>query len=164
MPRLLKKFRIGAVAVEVQWSELQRDPKSVAALADQGEVRVRRRDGAALILVREDRAHAGSGGAVTAARALRNILAHLPAEAAVEALRDEFPWIDHLPEGDRAVFVTEFLRSFRASAELGDWRGLDQLVTEWKSTAAVHSDPALAAALTGPVDDFGPVPSPETAG
>jgi hypothetical protein len=31
---VLKKFGIGVVTAEVQWSELQRDPKAVAALAD----------------------------------------------------------------------------------------------------------------------------------
>ena len=59
---------------EVQWSELQRDPKSVAALADSGDVRVRRRGGAALLLMREDRVSAVGEGAFTAARALRNVL------------------------------------------------------------------------------------------
>ena len=47
-----------AAVREVQWSELQRDPKSVAALADAGDVRVRRRDGAPLVLSREDRIEA----------------------------------------------------------------------------------------------------------
>ena len=39
-PGLLRKFRIDAVATEVQWSELQRDSTSVAALVDKGDVRV----------------------------------------------------------------------------------------------------------------------------
>jgi hypothetical protein len=40
---------------EVQWSDLQRDRKGVAELAEAGDVRVRRRDGVNLLLVREDR-------------------------------------------------------------------------------------------------------------
>lgn len=43
-------------------SELQRDPKSVAALADSGDVRLRRRDGADLLLTREDRLQATGEG------------------------------------------------------------------------------------------------------
>lgn len=35
--------------------------KEIAKLADEGGVRVRRRDGAALLLVREDRVQAGAG-------------------------------------------------------------------------------------------------------
>ena len=146
---------------EVQWSELQRDPKSVAALADEGDVRVRRRDGAALLLTREDRAHSASEGSIVAARALRNVLTHLPHDVAAKALVDEFPWVDVLPETERAQFIRDFARAFQASAELGQWSVLAQTITEWRSTAAIHADPVLAAKLTGPIEeDFGPVPGP----
>lgn len=109
------------MTVEVQWSELQRDPKAVAALADCGDVRVRRRDGAALLLTREDRASSTAEGAMTAARAVRNLLVHLGPQAVAAALIDEFPWSDVLPEQDRAQFVTDFVRAFHASAEMGEW-------------------------------------------
>lgn len=149
------------MATEVQWSELQRDPKSVAALADQGDVRVRRRDGAALLLTREDRASSAAEGAVSAARALRNILTHLPAAAAADALIDEFPWVDALPDADRAHFVTDFARAFQGSAELGEWSLLAQTIREWRATAAIHADADLARELSGPLSgDFGPVPHP----
>lgn len=114
------------MVTEVQWSELQRDPKSVARLADQGDVRVRRRDGAPLLLIREDRAMSGAEGAITAARALRNVLVHLPVEIATEALLDEFPWVDVLPKESQAQFVSDFARAFQASAELGEWAVLAQ--------------------------------------
>lgn len=154
------------MSTEVQWSELQRDPKSVAALADRGDVHVRRRDGAALLLTRVDRASATADGAVHAARALRNLLAHLPEEAmaaAAHSLIDEFPWADALPVGDRHQFVTEFARAFQASAELGQWAMLDQTIREWRDSAAIHADPELAASLSRPIaedEDFGPVPPP----
>lgn len=147
--------------VEVQWSELQRDPKAVAALADRGDVRVRRRDGAALLLTREDRVSSTADGAVMAARALRNLLVHMGPQAAAAALIDEFPWSDVLPEQDRAQFVTDFVRAFQASAEMGQWTLLSQTVREWKATAAVHADPALVQQLSVPLDDdFGVVPDP----
>jgi len=162
LPRLLKKFRIELVTTEVQWSELQRDPKSVAALADQGDVRVRRRDGVSLLLVREDRASASAEGAVTAARALRNALAHLSAQGATESLTEEFPWVDLLPNDDRGRFAVDFVRAVQASAELGQWEALSQVLAEWKSTAAIHADPMLTAELSRPVDgDMGPVPAPD---
>jgi hypothetical protein len=154
------------VATEVQWSELQRDPKSVAALADSGDVRVRRRDGAALLLTRVDRAAAAADGAVHAARALRSLLNHLPKEAwnaAALSLIDEFPWVDALPAEDRHQFVTDFARAFLASAELGQWSMLEQIIREWRNTAAVHADHELATSLARPVEtdeDFGPVPRP----
>jgi uncharacterized protein DUF6247 len=159
--RILKKFRMKVVTVEVQWSELQRNPKGVAALADRGDVRVRRRDGAALLLTREDRASSTAEGAVAAARALRNLLAHMEPQIAAAALIDEFPWADLLPQRDRAQFVTDFVRAFQASAEMGQWTPLAQTVREWKATAAVHADPELVEQLTSPLsDDFGEVPDP----
>jgi hypothetical protein len=152
------------VTTEVQWSELQRDPKGVAALADQGDVRVKRRDGVPLLLVREDSASSAAVGALSAARALRNALAHLSADEAVEALTEEFPWLDVLPDVDRRQFAADFVRAVQASAELGRWAVLAQVIVEWKAAAAIHADPALAEELTRPLDDdFGPVPTPEGA-
>lgn len=140
---------------------MQRDPKSVAALADQGDVRVRRRDGVPLVLTREDRALSAVEGSVSAARALRNVLAHLPTDVAAEALLDEFPWVDVLPRNEQAQFVRDFVRAFQASAELGQWVILAQTIREWRSTASIHADPVLANKLSGPLDeDFGPVPAP----
>ncbi|GAA5069427.1 hypothetical protein [Nocardia callitridis] len=146
---------------EVQWSELQRDPKSVAALVDQGDVRVRRRDGAPLLLTREDRVQSESDGSIVAARALRNIAAHLTPSVAVSGLVDEFPWVESLPESAQRQFVLDFVRAFQASAEIGQWSLLSQTLTEWRSTAAIHADPVLSQQLSGPIDDdFGPVPAP----
>ena len=149
------------MTTEVQWSELARDPKSVAAMADEGDVRVRRRDGAALLLTREDRAGATQAGSLTAARALRNALVHLGPTEAATALQEEFPWVDQLLAEDVPLFVAEFVRSVGASAELGDWSALAQTITEWKATAVASSDPSLLRALTTPItEDLGPVPSP----
>lgn len=151
------------MTVEVQWSELQRDPKGVAALADRGDVRVRRRDGAALLLTREDRATSTAEGAVTAARALRNLLAHMEPQTAAAALVDAFPWADVLPS--RSSSVRDGLRPrLPGSAEMGQWTPLAHTVREWKATAAVHADPELVEQLSSPLnDDFGAVPDrPET--
>ena len=152
------------MTTEVQWSELQRDPKGVAALADQGEVRVRRRDGVPLLLVREDSATAGADGALSAARALRNALAHLSVEGAADALREEFPWVDLLPAAERGLFTADFVRAVGVSAELGRWSVLAQVLVEWKATAAVYADPVLVDELTRSVnEDLGPVPAPDGA-
>jgi hypothetical protein len=152
------------VTTEVQWSELQRAPKAVVALADRGEVRLRRRDGVSLLLVREDGVAAAAESAVSAARALRNALAHLSAEQAAEALTEEFPWADLLPVEDRQRFAVDFVRAVGASAEIGRWSVLGQVLLEWRATAAVYADPALVEELAGPLDDdLGPVPAPEEA-
>ena len=145
----------------MQWSQLQRDPKGVASMADAGDVVVRRRDGAPLLLTREDRASAAGAGAFAAARALRNALSHFSSAQAAEVLSEEFPWVDRLPEDAVASFVTEFSRAVAASAELDDWSALAQTIVEWKATAVAYSDPALVRLLTEPIDDdLGEVPSP----
>ena len=150
------------MTTEVQWSELQRDPKGVAALADKGDVRVRRRDGAPLLLISEGAAESAAVGALSAARALRNALTHLSVEDAAAVLTEEFPWLDVLPESDRRQFATDFVRTVEASAELGRWAVLAQVVVEWRATAAIHADPALAVDLGRPLDDdHGSVSAPE---
>jgi hypothetical protein len=148
------------MTAEVPWSDLQRDPEGVAALADRGEVRVRRRDGVALLLVREDRAHAAADGMLAAARALRTAMRRL-GDAAPEALTEEFPWAGRLPDDDRLRFAGDFGRAVQASAELGQWDPLARALVEWRATAAVHADSELADDLSRPVvDDLGPVPPP----
>ncbi|AOS61645.1 DUF6247 family protein [Actinoalloteichus hymeniacidonis] len=149
------------MTADVHWSELQRDPKSVARLADEGDVRVHRRDGPALLLTREDRANSRIEGALDAARLVRSLTSQLvPSELARAAIK-EFPWVDVLSEDARAEFVAELARAFRTSAELGHWTVLAQTVREWKATAAIYADPELAARLTKPVDgDLGPVSRP----
>lgn len=146
---------------EVQWSDLQRDPKSVAALADTGDVRVKRRDGADLLLTREDRISAADEGALTTVRALRAFLAHTPADAVAKAMLDEFPWLMVLPKEDMVQFVQDFVTAARVSAELGQWEPVATTIREWKATAVIHADPALLRRLTTPVtEDHGSVPSP----
>lgn len=145
----------------MQWSELQRDPKGVAALADAGDVRVRRRDGADLVLTREDRLTTSGEGAIVTVRALRNLLAHVPVETAAAALNDEFPWLSLLPDEAVSQFVAEFVKAARISAELGQWSVLAALLRGWKATAMVYADPERLRQLSGPLnDDFGPVPVP----
>src|SRR2546421_5695667 len=116
---------------EVQWSEVPRAPKRVAELADAGEVRLKRRDGADLLLTRADRVAAADEGAVTAARAFRNVLAHIGNDAVANAFLDEFPWIQVLPPDGIKEFVKDFMRSAQVAAELGRWELLSQAIREW---------------------------------
>jgi hypothetical protein len=147
--------------VKCSGSDLQRDPKSVAALADTGDVRVKRRDGADLLLTREDRVAAAGEGALTTVRALRAFLAHAPASVIAEAMLEEFPWVGVLPHEDMIQFVEDFVTAARASAELGQWAPVATTIREWKATAAIHAEPVLLRRLTRPVmEDHGPVPSP----
>jgi hypothetical protein len=73
----------------------------------------------------------------------------------------EFPWVGVLPSADVKQFVQDFANAVLAAAELQRWQIVDETVSEWKATAAIHADPALRKRLTGAItDDLGPVPSP----
>jgi hypothetical protein len=92
---------------------------------------------------------------------LRNAVAHLDPAAAAAVLDAEFPWVDVLPDVDRAAFLAQFVRAVEVSAELGNWSPLATVIREWKATAAVFADPVLLAGLQQPVDrDLGAVPAP----
>jgi hypothetical protein len=115
-----------------------------------------------LLLVREDRASSAADGALVAARALRTALAHLSTPGAELALIEEFPWVDLLPPDDRVRFAADFVRAVQASAELGEWAVLAQVLGEWKASASIHADSALVSVLTERLEgDFGVVPAPE---
>ena len=147
---------------EVQWSDLARDPKSVAALTDQGDVRVKRRDGADLLLTREDRASAVGEGLLTTARTLRRALEIAPT-VVERILLDEYPWLGQLPQDGLREFADDFVRAAQAAADLGRWEVLAQTLREWKATAVIYTDPELVDTLTRPIvdeDEFVPAPPP----
>jgi hypothetical protein len=147
---------------EVQWSDLARDPTRVAELTDKGDVRVKRRDGADLLLTREDRVASVDEGILTTARTLRRTFELAP-EAVEKILLGEYPWLDQLPKDALTEFAADFVRASQAAADLGRWEVLAQTVREWKATAAIYADPALVDQLTRPIDDvseFMPAPPP----
>jgi hypothetical protein len=68
-----------------------------------------------------------------------------------EALEEKLPWVRLLPPEDSDTFLREFLKTAEACASAGNTAALAQLVHEWKATAEVHADPALAARLKRPL-------------
>jgi hypothetical protein len=152
------------MTTEVQWSELQRDPKGVAALADQGDVRVRRRDGVPLLLVREDSANAGADGAMSAARALRNALAHLPAGSAADVLREEFPWVDLLPDTERRPSPSTSCARWGRRRSSVDGRCSLRCWSSGRPPRRCMPTRLWSRSLTRPLEaDMGPVPPPDGA-
>ena len=61
-------------------------------------------------------------------------------------------WVDLLPDTERRAFAVDFVRAVGASAELGRWSVLAQVLVEWKATAAVYADPALVEELMRPLN------------
>lgn len=74
---------------------------------------------------------------------------------------DEWGWLASLSEAELSAFTSEFVRVVRESATRDDWSAIEQLLVEWKATAAILADPELRIHLTGPIEgDFGPVTMP----
>jgi hypothetical protein len=72
-----------------------------------------------------------------------------------------FPWLKHLDEAHRREFFADISRvAYEVSVSVNArMDGLDSEISSWKSTAEVHADPELYAALTSAIEgkDFGPV-------
>ena len=71
-----------------------------------------------------------------------------------------FPWVHFLPEADRALFGRSFIETLQACVSLGNFTKLDELLGDWKATALVHADPALAADLRRPIPAGPEIPVP----
>ena len=88
-----------------------------------------------------------------------------------------FPWLKHLPEDHAREFFNELFNAF-GEAQLDTMPGvavnaatyakyLDAVIAPWRSTAEVHADPELYAALTADHDveeDFVEAPRQEWQG
>lgn len=70
-----------------------------------------------------------------------------------DALASGLPWMSFLPEEDRARFAREAADMLRACAAVGRYAAFSTLIEEWRATAAVWSDPALARSLNAPIDE-----------
>lgn len=148
------------LAFERSFSDLLRNPKDVAAAADEGDVALRRRDGPDLWLTRADREAEKDAALAAAARALRHVAVAAPSLLR-EVLADVFAWTTLLPAADQRLFAEEFARVLAAASEFGNYAPLSQTIREWRATAEVHADPRLARRLRRPAAaDGGPVSRP----
>jgi hypothetical protein len=149
---------------EVPFSQLVQQPReTVAKLEDSPRRRLRleRRDGNDLILEAADRAEAKDD----ALRFSGNLFFHLVrnddgARALLLALPDVFPWVRFLPKADVQAFLVELVDTIHACADMGNIAALMPVVTAWRETAEIYSDPELFKAASAPLDgaDYGEVP------
>lgn len=72
------------------------------------------------------------------------------------ALVEELPWLQWLPEQERAECVAELLDHLAVAADTGVSLPFSQALRSWQSTAEIWSDPVLVRRLQGPFDGDGP--------
>lgn len=136
-------------------TDFLRDPNSIVAKLDRQDVVLKRRNAEDLRLSLRSRSEADDEGV--------RILAHLLGQAlADDVVRDrlavaagDISWVRFLPEPSRETFVDEFIHTAEAAAELGSMVPVARLLVEWKATAAIHADPALALELKRPIAEIG---------
>lgn len=78
-----------------------------------------------------------------------------------EALVDRFsaslatalPWVAFLPEEDREAFATEAADTLRACASIGRFTVFAELLEDWRNTAEIFAEPALASSLSTEISE-----------
>lgn len=137
-------------AERFSFSTFLRDPKTVTAHLDHGDVVIERRDGGDIVLrttereERERRAIGFLSWALARSNA-EELAAHLGSE------EGPLPWVRYLPAEDRQQFVRDAAEALRTAADLGSYAAFDLTVEQWRHSAEVWADPDLAEALTHPV-------------
>lgn len=144
---------VATAAADTTWSFLLRHSGEILDLVERQDVLLRRRDGGDLLLVTAEREEGIREGLDIAARVLQvaardATIRHGLADDLVSSLE----WSRFLPHKDRETFIDDFADTIRACLELGHFQPLNQLIREWKATAAVHADPGLVKALRAPIE------------
>jgi hypothetical protein len=151
---------------EVSFTELIQHPtRTTGRLAAARALRLRRRDADDLVLMSAGRAEQEGEVIDLTARLLAGMLSELgSAEAVRRVLPSVLPWIRFLPADAVDEFVSEFIETTLAAAEMNNVAPIAQLLVAWRHTAEVYADPELYSTLSRPHEgDHGPVPAPDAA-
>lgn len=70
-----------------------------------------------------------------------------------DALASTLPWVAFLPSADRETFARESANTLRACASIGRYAAFSELIEDWRNTAEIRSDCALAASLSRDVPE-----------
>jgi hypothetical protein len=145
-------------AKAVTFSDFLRRPKEVVKRVDRADVLLVRTGGKpSLLLSLESRASAASTVHELGMKLAADAIDAVPqGRERSELLVRHFPWLRFLPEGDRGLFERSFVETLQACVSLSNFAKLAELLGDWKATALVHADPALAADLRRPIPAGGP--------
>lgn len=133
-------------------TDLLRNPRTVIAGIEGGDVVVRRRDGDDFVIQSLARHRSEAAAVGLLAALLRGSQQAIPNASA--SLQELLPWLRFLPAADRQAFVTELLATIAASASVGAFAPVSVLVDQWRHTAEIWADPDLLDTLSTPLDDL----------
>ena len=150
-----------APMTEATLTDFLRDPNSIVEKLERQDVVLHRRNAGDLRLSLQSRSEADDEGVRFIAHLLGQVLSDDVLGARLASAAAAIPWVTFLPERSRQTFIKELIRTAEAAGELGSMAPLAQLLVEWKATAAIHADPALAVELNRPIAEIGGrVPAP----
>ena len=115
------------------FTDLLRKPKEVLAHIDEGQVRITRRDGDDLVILRGHDLDVLENGVALSSRLIRAIGRNKGDVAA--ALTDLFAWAGEFTPGELSLYATEIEQLLYAASELGTFERLLRAQQEWKETA-----------------------------
>jgi hypothetical protein len=145
-------------------SDLDRKRREVTDTARRGLARIRDTDGMGLVLLPAQ--HYDVLEAVSRWHDRLDIVERARAKPAADRRPHDYgdlTWLRHLDEDDLAAFIGEVRAAVSVAYHDDDLTELDQLVRDWRATAAELADPARREALLGRFDpgDFVEAPRPE---
>ena len=119
------------------FTDLLRKPKEVLAHIDEGQVRITRRDGDDLVILRGHDLDVLEGGVALSSRLIRAI-GRNKGDVAV-ALTDLFAWTGEFNSGEFSEYAAEIEQLLYAASELGTFERLLRAQQEWKETALAYA-------------------------
>ncbi|GAA0992359.1 hypothetical protein [Subtercola frigoramans] len=119
------------------FTDLLRRPKEVLAHIDEGQVRITRRDGDDLVILRGHDLDILETGVALSSRLLRAIGRNKGDVAA--ALKELFAWVGEFNNDELDAYATEIEQLVYAASELGTFQRLLRAQQEWQETALAYA-------------------------
>lgn len=121
------------------FSTFLRHPNSVIEKLEQGEIRLARRGAEDLVIARVSQDSENREALEQLARLIAASLDDETCDRMANSLADEYPWIEFLPVDERREFVGSYFRLLRASAKLGAFGRVTELLNSWEGTAEAYA-------------------------
>lgn len=119
------------------FTELLRKPKDVLAHVDEGVVRITRRDGEDLVILRDHDLETLEHGVKLSSELLRAIGRHKGDVTA--ALQELYAWTSEFSDDELGSYAKEIERLVYSASELGTFERLLRAQQEWRETAAAYA-------------------------
>jgi len=119
------------------FTDLLRKPKDVLAHIDDGQVRITRRDGDDLVILRGHDLDVLSNGIALSSRLMRAIGRNRG--DATAAVTDLFAWTSELSASELNSYAEEMERLVYSASELGTFDQLLRAQLEWEETASAYA-------------------------